>query len=96
MELNTGVSKREIELTGLIGEFDIPDNDVVIKFFCTNANTRSSGSHESEFLSELKPMRERVDSKSIGSLDSLMQRDLNDYRVAKNLIPYINVYLFTI
>jgi len=89
MNIDTGVSKREIDLTGLIGEFDVPDNDVVIKFFCTNANTRSLGSHEHEFLSELKPMRERVDSQAIGSLDSLMQRDLNDYRVAKNLIPYI-------
>lgn len=89
MKINTRVKTRDIELTGLFGEFELADKEIVIKFFCTNANSRHSGSNESEFLEELKPMRERVDASNLSDMEALMQRDLNDFRVANNLIPYI-------
>jgi hypothetical protein len=89
MKINTRVKTRDIELTGLFGEFELADKDIVIKFFCTNANSRHQGSNESEFLEELKPMRERVDASNLSDMEALMQRDLNDFRVANNLIPYI-------
>ena len=34
-------------------------------------------------------MRERVNANQIGDLNSLLQRDLNDFRVANELIPYL-------
>ncbi len=89
MKINTRIKTRDIELTGLFGEFEIADKNIVIKFFCTNANSRHPGSNESEFLEELKPMRERVDASNLSDMEALMQRDLNDFRVANNLIPYI-------
>ena len=89
MKINTRIKSRDIELTGLFGEFEIADKDIIIKFFCTNANSRKSGSNECEFLEELKPMRERVDASNLSDMEALMQRDLNDFRVANNLIPYI-------
>jgi hypothetical protein len=89
MKINTRIKTRAIELTGLFGEFELADKDIIIKYFCTNANSRQSGSNECEFLEELKPMRERVDASNLSDMDALMQRDLNDYRVANNLIPYI-------
>lgn len=89
MKINTKLKTRDIELTGLFGEFELANKDIVIKFFCTNANSREQGSNESEFLEELKPMRERVDASSLSDMEALMQRDLNDFRVANNLIPYI-------
>jgi hypothetical protein len=89
MKINTRIKSRDIELTGLFGEFELADKDIIIKFFCTNANSRQSGSNECEFLEELKPMRERVDASNLSDMEALMQRDLNDFRVANNLIPYI-------
>jgi hypothetical protein len=89
MKINTRTKSRDIELIGLFGEFELTNNDIIIKFFCTNANSRQTGSNEYEFLQELKPMRERVDASNLSNMEALMQRDLNDFRVANNLIPYI-------
>lgn len=32
MKINTRVKTRDIELTGLFGEFELADKDIVIKF----------------------------------------------------------------
>lgn len=89
MKIKTKIKDRNIELTGLFGEFELQEKEIIIKFFCTNANSRKQASNEYEFLEELKPMRERVDASNLSNMEALMQRDLNDFRVANNLIPYI-------
>lgn len=40
-------------------------------------------------LAELMPMRERIESSELSDLNALLQRDLNDARVAQELIPYL-------
>lgn len=78
-----------IELYGIFGEFNVPNSKYIIKYFSTFANNREDGSDYHKFLKELKPMRERTNPEKIDDLGSLLQRDLSDYRVAKELVPYL-------
>jgi len=96
MSLNGGgITKNLIEVYGITGEFSVlkGDNDepVKVKYFQTVASNK--GNDESgnalELLEELKPMRERVSSEDMKDLRSLLQRDLSDYRVANDLVPYL-------
>jgi len=78
-----------IELYGMFGEFKVPNSKFIIKYFSTFANNREDGSDYHKFLKELKPMRERTNPEKIDDLGSLLQRDLSDFRVAKELVPYL-------
>jgi hypothetical protein len=78
-----------IELYGIFGSFEVPNSKYIIKYFSTFANNREDGSDYHKFLKELKPMRERTKPEKIDDLGSLLQRDLNDLRVSKELIPYL-------
>jgi hypothetical protein len=78
-----------IELYGMFGEFKVPNSKYIIKYFSTFANNREDGSDYHKFLKELKPMRERTNPEKIDDLGSLLQRDLSDFRVAKELVPYL-------
>lgn len=83
------ISKKYIELHGQFGEFDIDSKKIKITYFSTYASSRNKLHNSFDLLRELKPMRERVLAKEISNLDSLLQRDLNDFRVANELIPYL-------
>lgn len=81
--------KNWIKLYGNYGEFSNFNSSYTIRFFSTYANNKEKNSGPSELLSELKPMRERIASNEIRDISSLLQRDLNDSRVANELIPYL-------
>ncbi|HTF28942.1 MAG TPA: hypothetical protein VK625_08865, partial [Flavitalea sp.] len=83
------ITQRYIELTGTVGEFYLENKSVKVKYFSTIASGKDNASHNLELLKELKPMRERVKASELKDLDSLLQRNLNDYRVATELIPYL-------
>ena len=85
----SGAARREplIELSALFGRFRVPGSDFTVHFASTFANTEDSGHRE--LLAELKPMRERVEAAALTDLTALLQRDLNDRRVARDLIPYL-------
>lgn len=81
-------SKRKyMDLHGLTGQFKTESSDYSIRYFSTFANNR--GDNERALLDQLKPMRERVASGSISNMEVLLQRDLDDLRVSKSLIPYL-------
>lgn len=82
-------NKTFIEVLGIHGTFQVPNSDYIVKYFSTFANNREENSGYAELLKELKPMRERVKSGQIKDIGSLLQRDLNDFRVAKELVPYL-------
>ena len=84
-----GTQRRNIELHGLIGAFSVPGQSITVHFFSTAANSREQGSPEHDLLTELMPMRERVRSSELHDLNALLQRDLNDARVAHELVPYL-------
>ena len=75
-------------LYGTVGKFKLINSPFVIRYFSTYANPSGAAGH-SDLVDELKPMRERLDANSLNDLASLMQRDLNDKRVAQELIPYL-------
>lgn len=84
-----GTARRAplIELSALFGTFRVPGSDFTIRFASTFANTETPGHRE--LLSQLKPMRDRVEASGLTDLTALLQRDLNDRRVARDLIPYL-------
>ena len=80
---------KKIKLYGTIGEFDVEHSVYKLKYFNTIANNRVEGSSYNELLEKLSPMREKTKATEIRDLRSLLQRDLNDQRVSRKLIPYL-------
>ena len=80
---------KKIELYGTIGEFNVPKSVYKLKYFNTIANNRLDGSPYNELLEKLSPMREKTNASEIKDIKSLLQRDLNDHRIKKKLIPYL-------
>jgi hypothetical protein len=75
------------QLEGICGVFNSINSNFRVRFFSTYANSREL--NYKELLSELKPMRERLDISNIENINQVLQRDLDDYRIAKGLIPYL-------
>lgn len=83
------IQKKRIEVYGIIGAFDISTKQIKVGYFSTLASNQDKNSDFFKLLNELKPMREKVKPTELVDLDSLLQRDLNDRRVADELIPYL-------
>jgi hypothetical protein len=81
--------RRYIELYGVIGKFHLPNKSLKVNYFSTVANGNKKEANGYSLLKELKPMRERVKASEIKDLSSLLQRNLDDYRVAFELVPYL-------
>jgi hypothetical protein len=79
------IKKNYLKVYGTYGVFKTPNSRQTIRIFSTFANKERGR----DLLKELKPMRERVKPSDIKDLGSLLQRDLNDSRVARNLVPYL-------
>lgn len=82
-------SRPSIEVLGLKGSFEVPNQNIKVKYVSTFAGKRDPQSGHGQLLSELKPMRERIDADELNDLGALLQRDLNDARVARELVPYL-------
>jgi len=77
-----------IKLNGLFGTFRIASSPFKINFVSTLANPARGEGHAA-LVRELKPMRDRLKAADLKDLKSLLQRDLNDSRVARELVPYL-------
>ena len=89
MELDVEVAQpKTIDLYGMFGTFRIEKSPFVIRYVSTFANPSRQDGH-GEFVEELLPMRDRVKPGDLRDLRSLLQRDLNDKRVASELVPYL-------
>lgn len=75
------------KLEGISGVFNTINSNFRVRFFSTYANTREA--NYKELLQELKPMRERISVNEIKNINQVLQRDLDDYRIANGLIPYL-------
>lgn len=76
-----------IKLEGISGVFNTLDSNFRVRFFSTYANAREA--NYAELLDELKPMRERLSINQIRNIDQVLQRDLDDFRIANGLVPYL-------
>ena len=89
------ISNRQIKVYGIRGNFTVMRGKaglpVSVHYFQTLAanNLSSKSGNSLDLLKELKPMRERVKTSDLKDLRSLLQRDLSDYRIASDLVPYL-------
>ncbi len=81
---------QKTPIYGLSGEFTIGDgaNTIRAKYILTKIKPGDDGSWECELASQMKPWREVFDVEEL-TFDELLQRDLDDSRVAHDLIPYL-------
>lgn len=75
---------------GSFGEFTIGDNrnTIRVKYLLSKIRPGNDGTWECVLASEMKPWREVFKIEEL-SFDELLQRDLDDSRVAHELIPYL-------
>lgn len=78
-------------LNGSIGKFKLPNNPFVLKYFQTSVSAKVPGSHEHRLLEEIKPIRDRMDISNISTVNDILQRDIDDSRIARDIIPYLLV-----
>lgn len=85
------IDNQPFKVRGLFGKFAVIGGKWRIHHFSTfaSSNNESAAGNTKRLLSELKPMRERVAPSEIKDMSSLLQRDLDDARVANELIPYL-------
>ncbi|BAQ67037.1 DNA sulfur modification protein DndB [Geminocystis sp. NIES-3709] len=88
MSFSFGVQKDPIY--GTYGEFAIGSdgNRVRAQFLLTKMKPGSEGSWENSLASQMVPWREIFNIEEL-TFDELLQRDLDDSRVAHDLIPYL-------
>ena len=82
------IEKSYTEFYGVKGEFSPPNSNVLVHHVNTVAKN-GGGSGNEIFLEHLKPLREYVDITKIQTLDDVLQRDLDDSRVAKGIVRYL-------
>ena len=75
---------------GTFGEFTIGDGPSTVRaqYILTKIKPGGKGFWECELASEMKPWREVFNVKEL-DFDELLQRDIDDSRVAHDLIPYL-------
>lgn len=88
MNLNFGVQKQPIY--GTYGEFTIEseENPITAQYLLTKMKPGGEGSWENKLASQMIPWREIFKIEEL-TFDELLQRDLDDSRVANDLIPYL-------
>lgn len=86
----------KIKALGVKGEFytgygEEAEKNYSVQYFTTVVSSKTAGGagNSADLLHQLKPMRERTSAGSLTDLNSLLQRDLNDQRIAGELIPYL-------
>jgi len=84
----SGPSFNWLEIQGTFGEFRAPGSESSVSYLLTHASLGSEGTGNTQLTKYLVPMRELFD---VGELnfDELLQRDLDDHRVASEIIPYL-------
>ncbi len=90
------IPRPRITVYGMFGSFHVggqaeAGGKVLVRYFSTvAAGQHSAAAGDSQgLLRELKPMRERVRVSDLRDLSSLLQRELDDDRVANELVPYL-------
>ena len=88
--MSTEFDVQKISVYGSFGEFTIGDgaNTIRAKYILTKIKPGDDGSWECELASKMIPWREVFKVEEL-SFDELLQRDLDDSRVAHELIPYL-------
>lgn len=77
-----------IEVDGAFGKFQAPGSPSEVTYILTHASLGTGGTGNTTLTKYLVPMRELPGSDKL-KFDELLQRDLDDNRVASEIIPYL-------
>lgn len=77
------------KLNGSVGRFQLPNNPFTLRYLQTSVSASIPGSHQHKLLEEIKPIRDRLDISNIRTVNDILQRDVDDSRVARDIIPYL-------
>jgi len=77
-----------VEISGGWGEFFSTSSKVI--YFSTNAQFKENPDDDrvNALIKHMTPVREIIDTKGV-EFGELLQRDLDDYRVAEDMVPYL-------
>lgn len=79
---------QKLSAFGTFGEFSLGAGGLRAKYILTKMRPGASGDWECQLASQMVPWREVFKVEEL-SFDELLQRDLDDSRVAHDLIPYL-------
>ena len=81
---------KSSKVYGSFGEFTVgkSENTIRAKYLLTKIRPGNDGTWECDLASEMRPWREVFNIEEL-NFDELLQRDLDDSRVAHDLIPYL-------
>ncbi len=91
---NSVESGLDLTVHGSVGSFKIRKSNgggnesVKVKYILSHVAFRLDGSHEDKLLKNLVPFRETFEVNEL-EFDQILQRDIDDSRVATSLIPYL-------
>ncbi len=88
--MSNGFGIQKMPAYGSFGEFTIGEGSSAIraKYILTKIRPGHDGSWECELASQMKPWREIFNVEEL-DFDELLQRDIDDSRIAHELIPYL-------
>jgi hypothetical protein len=88
--MSNGFGVQKSAVFGTYGEFTVGKGTDAIRalYLLTKIRPGSEGNWENELASQLVPWREIFNVEEL-TFDELIQRDLDDSRVAHDLIPYL-------
>ena len=77
-----------IDVQGVLGNFKVPDADLTVRYILTYSPLDGGQTKNGQLLELLVPVREAFDLQAL-DFDQLLQRDLDDFRVSEEMVPYI-------
>ena len=77
-----------IDVQGVLGTFKVPDSNLTVEYILTYAPLDGGQTANGQLLDLLVPVREVFDLPDL-DFDHLLQRDLDDFRVSKEMVPYL-------
>ncbi len=87
MPRRSSFKKRDtIDVQGVLGTFRVPNADLTVEYILTYASL--DGTPYNRLLDLLVPVREVLNIKDL-DFDHLLQRDLDDFRVSEQMVPYL-------
>lgn len=77
-----------IDVQGVLGTFKVPHSNLTVEYVLTYASLDGGDTANGQLLDLLVPVREVFHLKDL-DFDHLLQRDLDDFRVSQEMVPYL-------
>lgn len=77
-----------IDVEGVFGTFKVPGTNLSVEYVLTYATLDNAGTAHGQLLDLLVPVREALRLEEL-DFDHLLQRDLDDFRVSTEMVPYL-------